>query len=315
MAPTRRYLEAAKIAAAQRGFQTSFNSIIAGIEDPIKALAMVVPSTAGEESYNWFEDVPGLRRWLDDRPLSKLAAQNMTIENLDYASGLEVDKNDIMDDKLRMIQPRIAMLAQKAGLHASYLIGQWLLNGFDGTILTDSDGLSFDGEFFFSASHPYGKGLSYDNADTAALTHNAYFAARSNMASYVDTTGKYGLGIRGTTLVVGPSLERTALEILTTNLRNDGSNVQIDNVMKDSARVMISDALVGSYVNYWFLCDITKPIKPLIYQTRQEVIFEAADDPKSDDPFMRRRLKYGASARIGIGYGEPHYCYGSTGAG
>jgi phage major head subunit gpT-like protein len=311
----KRYLEAAQIAAAQRGFQTLFNSIIAGIEDPVKQLAMIVPSDANEEEYDWFEDIPGLRRWLDDRPLAKLAAKRMRIENLDYASGLEVDKNDIADDRLRMIQPRIAMLAQKAGLHASYLIGQWLLNGFDGTVLTDSDGKSFDGQYFFSAAHPYGKGLTYDNLETAALAHDSYFTARSNMASYVDTTGKYALGIRGTTLVVGPSLERTALEILESKVRSDGqtSSVQIDNVMAGTAKLLISDALVGSYVNYWFLCDLSKPIKPLIYQPRQEPIFEAADDPKSDDPFMRRRLKYGASARIGIGYGEPHYCYGSNG--
>jgi phage major head subunit gpT-like protein len=311
----KRYLQAAQIAAAQRGFQTVFNQQHDQIEDPVRALAMEVSSKAGEESYSWFGDVPGLQEWLDDRPMSKLRAEAMTIDNKDYASGLEVDKNDILDDKLKMVKPKIMTLGRKAALHPGLMIGKMLLNGFDGTVVAWSDGKSYDGLYFFSATHLDAPGAAtYNNISTAALAHDSYFEARAVMGSYLDEGAEFGLGIVPSTLVVGPTLERTALEIVGTNQRNDGANVQIENVMKNTAKVMISPALVGSFANYWFLTDLTQPIKPLIYQKREAAIFEAADDPKSNDVFMKKVLKYGASARYGFGYGDPHFCYGSDGS-
>jgi phage major head subunit gpT-like protein len=310
---SKRYLQAAQIAAAQRGFQTMFNRELDLVEDPVRQLAMEVSSKAGEEQYNWFGDVPGLQQWLDDRPLAKLRAEAMTIENLDYATGLEVDKNDILDDRLAMVKPKIMTMGRKAGMHPGLMLGRMLLNGFDGTVVSWSSGLSYDGLFFFSASHVDGASATYSNLGTAALAHDSYFTARAVMGSYLDEGGEYSRGIVPNVLVVGPTLERTALEIVGTEHRNDGSNVQIENVMRETARVMISPALVGSYANYWFLCDLTAPIKPLIYQKRESATFQSADDPKSNDVFMRKVLKYGVDARYGFGYGDPHYAWGSDG--
>lgn len=310
-----RYLQAAQIAAAQRGFQTVFNSVHSQVEDPAVKLAMEVSSQAGSEEYDWFDDVPGMQRWKDSRPLSKLQAAAMTIVNNDHGVGIEVHKNDILDDKLQKIRPKIQKLAIKAKLYPGLMLGRMLLNGFDGSVVADSDGKSFDGVQFFSASHPAGVGSSntYDNLDTAALSHDSYFAARAAMGSYLDEGGEYSLGIVPTTLVVGPTLERTALEIVGAKSRNDGANVLIDNVMSATASVLISPALIGSYANYWFLCDLSSPMKPLIFQKRQDVVFSAAADPSSESVWLKKKLLYGVDARYGFGYGDPHTAYGSDG--
>lgn len=312
--PGPRYLQAAKIEAANRGFQAAFNSVHETTEDPLRVLAMEILSTSPSEEFDWFGDVPGLSRWRDDRPLSKLRAESMNVPNKDYASGLEVGKNDIADDKLGKIMPRIQTLAAKAKISPGQILGQMVLNGWAGGIVAESDGKSYDGKFFFSAAHTDGDSAAYSNIGTAGLGHDSYFAARVVMQSYMDESGLFNYMVDPDVLIVGPSLARTAKEIVEAENRAVGGSettTQIQNVQRGSARVLISPTFVGSYAAYWALADLRQAMRPLIFQIRQRVAFEAL--VTGDQVFMQKKLKYGADARWGFGYGDPHMLWGSNG--
>ncbi len=61
----------------------------------------------------------------------------------------------------------------------------------------------------------------------------------------------------------------------------------------------------------WFLLDMTKAIKPLIYQERRMPQFVAADDPKDTRVFMNKEFMYGVDYRAAAGFGLWNLAYAS----
>lgn len=61
----------------------------------------------------------------------------------------------------------------------------------------------------------------------------------------------------------------------------------------------------------WFLLDVSKPIKPFIYQPRKKYEFVSKDDPKDDNVFSLKQYVYGVDGRGNAGYGLWQLAYGS----
>ncbi|CAL4866725.1 hypothetical protein MMA231_00969 [Asticcacaulis sp. MM231] len=55
-------------------------------------------------------------------------------------------------------------------------------------------------------------------------------------------------------------------------------------------------------VQPWFLMDLSKPMKPILYQTRQEADFNMVTDPTDSHVFKTGEYLAGAEARGGAGY-------------
>ncbi len=54
----------------------------------------------------------------------------------------------------------------------------------------------------------------------------------------------------------------------------------------------------------WFLLDISRPLKPLVWQWRKQPEFISKVDPRtSDDVFMKNEFVYGVDLRAGMGFG------------
>jgi phage major head subunit gpT-like protein len=289
-------------------FSTAFAKALVAIEDPCRALAMEVQSSSAIESYNWLGSVPGLKEWLDDRKLSKLRAEGFYVANKDWSNGLRVDKNDINDDKLNLVLPRIQMLAQKAGLHYGQLISQYLLAGFGTTL-----GPCYDGQALFSGAHqddPTGPIQSNVTADPLSVA--AYVAARAAMRQFMDDE-RDALGIVPNWLIVGPTQEYLARQIVQANLIIDP--VSQSNVYAGTAQVLVTNAFSGAYANYWCLADLSTPFRPFLLQIREPITFTSVDQPEALHMFMHRQALYGAQGRHAAGYGLWQFIYGSTGIG
>lgn len=61
----------------------------------------------------------------------------------------------------------------------------------------------------------------------------------------------------------------------------------------------------------WYLLDVSKPIKPLIYQQRKAPVFVAQDDPQTESVFKRASYLYGVEARAAFGYAFWQLAYAS----
>ncbi len=307
-------LEQAKLQAAQIGFSAIFNNRLRVAEkEPVLDFAMRVPSTNAEEQFKFLGDLPFLREWVDDRHLSKLRAETITITNRDYATGVRVDRNDIMDDRLGLVMPKINMLADRARQHIADFMVRTLLNGFSpGTNFPETgDGLAYDGQFFFDTDHQDGDGPVQSNFFTTSLSATSYETARVKMLSLLDEQSQ-PLEIRPMALLVGPSNERTALEIVQAGVIGQ-AGAGVSNVFAGTAQVMVSQRLVGAFSEFWFLGDLSQPVKPLLWTDREAPRFDAQNTMQSDDAFMRREFKFGTSYRAGYGYGLWQFAHGSDG--
>lgn len=81
--------------------------------------------------------------------------------------------------------------------------------------------------------------------------------------------------------------------------RDDGSTITVSNMQAGSSTP-------------WFLLDLSKPVKPLIFQDRKKFEFVAKDDPNtSDDVFMRNEFLYGVYGRMAAGHAFWQLAFGS----
>jgi phage major head subunit gpT-like protein len=61
----------------------------------------------------------------------------------------------------------------------------------------------------------------------------------------------------------------------------------------------------------WYLLDVSKAIKPLIFQSRREVEFISKDKPDDEGVFMRKKYLYGVDRRDNAGFGLWQFAYAS----
>lgn len=79
------------------------------------------------------------------------------------------------------------------------------------------------------------------------------------------------------------------------NPKVDGSGVDVS-----VSNVIIDGAYAGQP---WFLLDVSRSLKPLIYQDRKKPQFVAMDNPNDEQVFTKKEFRYGVDLRANAGYG------------
>ena len=79
---------------------------------------------------------------------------------------------------------------------------------------------------------------------------------------------------------------------------------------KDGVSQSVSNSGGGSG-SPWFLMDVKKAIKPLIFQKRRDYRFIALDNPEDQNVFMKDEFLYGVDGRGNAGFGLWQLVYGS----
>lgn len=293
-------IDRALLEDAYTGFRATFDMALANANAITDRIAMRVQSDSPIETYNWFGPSPMMQEWIGDRVLSELRPYAMTIENKDWANGIRIHANDIRDDKLNMVMPRIRGLADMAARHQEKLVIDKLLAGFTTT--------GYDSQYFFDTDHLDGDGSAQSNKGTAALDATSYNAAFEAMLKLSDENGEPLALNAQPTLIVGPKLRSAARTLLEADTLS-GGGVNID---AGTADLIVSPRLVGTYDDYWFLV-FTGPggMKPLILQEKEAVEFVSQDDPGSEGYFNRKEFRYGANWRGNVGYGLWQLAYGA----
>ncbi len=294
--------------AARVGFHAAFlQSLEQKTDDPLSLLYTQVPSTKSLETYNWMGDLPAFEEWKADRKLAGTEGFKLSITNKKWSNGLKVKNDDFKDDALGLLPSQVAGLAMKAKRHRWDMMVQLLVNGFAGTAYPDvGNGLGYDGAFFFSDSHATG-----DNKATAALDATSLAAVELQLASMTTYDGNDPTDIYGTHLIVGPKLRVTAEKLMKQERLANGE----DNINKGKYQLMVSNRLRGTYDDYWFLADLSSPIKPLLFQMREEISTSAIigqDNNNSVPSFLNDELWFGAQARYNVAYFEHRLIVGSA---
>lgn len=273
-------------------------------EDPLMIFAEEMPSTAAVEEHFFLGDVPQFEEWKADRIMQTLMAHKFRIENKDWASGIPIHRNEISDDQMGKVRPRIAGLARRAARHKGDYMVKCLINGFTGTAYPETgDGLAFDGSLFFADDHALEGGPAQSNKLTSALSDTSLEAAELKLGELKTWDGKDPLDMTGTHLVVGKKLEKTALTLVgAATLINAGGTASGSNpYFLGKYQVVVSPRLTGAFDDYWFLADLGKPTKPFIFQDREPITTAAQTSWETSSMFKRGQMNFGAQARYGIG--------------
>lgn len=270
------------------------------------------PSAHREEHYLWMALIPRLKQWLGERVVRNVSARGYVLVNNDYELTLEVDKNVILDDRIGVFAPRIDMMGRQSRLWPNDVV----------VSVIQGNGLCFDGNAFFYASHPIDtddatKGTYANDFTTTALTSANYNSVRATMMAYQGEDQK-PLGITPNLLIVPPALEAAAKQILNTDFiapaaavgQNAASVVQ-GNVLKGTADILVIPEL-NNQPTQWYLADTTKPIMPFVWQLRQAPDFVQLTDATSEPVFNRRKFVYGVHARGQAGFSLPFLCARAT---
>ena len=81
-------------------------------------------------------------------------------------------------------------------------------------------------------------------------------------------------------------------------------------IQPDGSTVSISNMQAGAS-SAWFLMDLSRPLKPLIFQQRKKPNFAALNQETDVNVFMRKEYIYGIDCRDNAGFGFWQMAYGS----
>lgn len=287
------------------GFDLRFQGAVKAAQPLWQRLADEFPSMSREERHAWLDRIPKFREWVGERVIQNIAARFQTIVNKDYELTLEVDRNDILDDKIGLFNPKVDMMGQQAAYLPDDLIFAALAAATAQVV--------YDGQYFFDTDHPVNMddpaSATQSNSLSLALNSANYAAARAAMMSLKGADGR-SLNIVPNLLMVPPALEHTARQIVNADMIPQQltltgpayAGVGVSNVMKGTAEVLVAPELAGTDTT-WYLFDTTKPIKPFIYQNRQAPQFTFLNRPDSENLFFRKKFIFGVDARAAAGYG------------
>ena len=160
----------ANLTALFTGFDVIFQR---GFEKPpsyYERIATVVRSASRQTTYPWLGRTTKFREWLGGRVIQALEAHSYTIVNKDFEDTISISRNDIEDDNYGVYEPVIEQLGWDTKVHPDSL----LFSMIKSAVTTPTSVLAFDGQPFFSTTHPVGPlGAANDPRDTVAANVNS----------------------------------------------------------------------------------------------------------------------------------------------
>ncbi len=286
-----------------RDARSEFNMQLRAAQTFYQDWSTRIVSTRDQENYRWLGSVPQMREWGNGRVAKGLRPESYDVTNMKYEATLEVDRDEISDDQIGQIRPRIGELAVRAATHKDYLTALLLTSG------AAAGFVSYDGVTFFNAAHVSGASGNQTNLATGGLSGGAITVdlfkaalkgAIAAMQILKDDQGQpMGISMSGLTCVVHPAVYFTALEAVNATVISNTSNV-----MQGVARVASLPWLTNAAV--WYLLKTDGVIRPFIFQDREPIEFNQLAEG-SEEEFRREKYLYGVRARYRMAYGYWQY--------
>lgn len=280
-------------------------------------LATTVPSDTKSNTYGWKAMQTRLREWIGPRQAQNLSEHPYTLVNKKFEGTVELDRDDIEDDNLGIFSAMtIPDLGNAARKHPDQLLVTALVSN------TLAGPLAFDGKNLFANDHPtYAKAAftqTYDNLDLATeLDQAGVGKAWAAMCSYLGENGD-PLAVMPNALIVPPQLKRRALTVMqSTTYALPGSigtvgSATVDNALRGWMEVIVLPELAAN-PTVWYMADLSKPIKPFVYQERNKAELVARINPEDPKVFDLDKFTWGVRNRCNVGVSLPFLISKNTG--
>lgn len=291
----------ATLEALLKNFRAIYASAYKEYTSMYPELAMVVPSSTLVEDYAWLGRMPKMREWLDERTHQELAVYDWAIKNKDWELTLDVDRNDIEDDRLGIYTPMVQMMAAEAARHPDRLFFDLIDNG------SAAAALCFDGKSFFDTLHPTPgaeSSTTYDNIGSLSFTRDHLVTTIGLMTKFVDAQGE-PLEVYPTHLIVHPDNAFAAQEIIASaNIIIAGTAGSVTergnkNVLEGILKIIVTPRIDAAH---WYLLDCSRPIRPFAFQMRRAPETVNTGVVANPNYFERKKFAHGVDARYNAGY-------------
>lgn len=293
--------------AALDAIFTTFSGIYNSVYEKTPAwserVSTMIPSTQRENTYAFLARIPKMREWLGPRVIANAAAHDYTLRNKKFELTVEVKREDVVDNQLGLYSSMLVpQMADQNKKWPDQLMKKVIQLGTDAT-----QGLGFDRVPFFSTTHPtafhkVGSPTQSNNFTATALTAANYAITRQKMMIFNGDDGE-PLNVMPNLLVVPPQLETTGKEILlSTTVPNAGGTASQTNIQQGTADLLVLPEL-GNEASTWYLMDVSKPLKPFIFQMRETPDLVSRTDPNDPRVFEMDTWVFGSKARGNAGYG------------
>jgi phage major head subunit gpT-like protein len=263
-------------------------------------VAMNNPSSGAAEDYPWVGAMPIVREWLGEVTAEEIQDYDYVIKNRDYVASVIISQNHIDDDQTGVLSTLSQQLARRILRHPEKLISDAIINGDSLT--------AYDGVAFFSNVSGARKidNILAGTGITLSTMEADLAKAVAAMAKFTDDKGEV-LGIRGDTIVCPIAMEpnfRRLVQSIADPTATGGTNTF--NPYNGRFTVIGDPRLDADDANDWYLFATNEPVKPFIFQNRQNA--ETLMDRK---PGTKQWI-FSANYRGAVGYGLPHLAVKTT---
>lgn len=293
----------ANLADLYKSLKVIFVDAIQGAKPQWDQVAMRVSSSGAVNIYHWLAALPGMREFIGEATIQNAGGNKWSVANRKFESTIGIKREDIERDQIGFYNPLMASLGIAGAEHPDELIADLLLNGFSK--------LDYTGLAFFAANKPHNpddsKSGKFSNVGTKKLAASSYAAAKAQLKSVKNGAGRpMGLG-RKLQLIVSPTNEDAAKEILKAERNAAGAT----NIQRDSAELVVMNRLGDSLA--WFIQEAGLPFRPIIFQ--EEVALKLNTLNSVDDSYvlLKDEFLFQAYARHNASYGLSQLIWGSDG--
>ncbi|TAL29011.1 MAG: hypothetical protein EPN98_21450 [Phenylobacterium sp.] len=272
--------------------------------------AEFVPSSTETTIHNWIAQMADMEEWVGEKTVRAIKARAYPITNKPFHHTYEVDRDKIADDQAGVYARAPEMQAEAGARWPEAVVTKQLLSGLTA--------VGYDGQPFFDANHPVdiddpSLGV-YSNYNTGStLTATTYATAKAQMRSFKGEAG-ISLQLQPTILMVGPTLEKTAKEIVqATNITIPVRNVAgteivaaaaATNVWQGDTTLIVNERLIDDTAGAWYMFS-TNRVKPLAFQQREAVHRIPLVNPSDPNVFNMRKFVFSIEARGAGGFTLP----------
>ncbi len=294
-------VDSAKLAEAKTKFDFLFQQgATKKPENGITSLATYANSTGDKSKYPLVGALKRFSKWVGERVYQDFARYAYELKNVTFDNSVEIGLDAFADDQYDGYSMLFSALGEQAAFWPQDLLVDALIAG--------ETEKCWDDQPFFSANH---KLEPSDQSNTvfpnlftgSALSASTFQAVRASMRKVgVGTTSRDNRSVGfGTNLVLacGPDLQATAESIVDAQYLAGGAT----NVNYKKASILILNEL-GSSTD-WYLAEVGKALKPLLFQTRQAPNL-VAPSPNDASVKEKRLLRWMGDARGAAGYTLPH---------
>jgi len=305
-------------AAINRAFQEVRSDVFKAMDDVEKfwpAFATEIPSRSRSTLHAWIANQASVREWVGPRIARSMGTRTWEVLNKKYELTFEFERDQIEDDLEGLGESAVSQarqLGSKFAKHEDKLIAATLEAGISSEC--------YDGQYFFDTDHPIdpdgiGSSSTFDNDRALALSHANFRTVRTAMLANKQEDGSPLILPGGLTLVVPPTLEMEAKQIVEVDSLTPaaayglfGAGGVSKNPLVGMAKVLMNPYLTDE--TRWYVLATGEFIKPLMLQRRRPLEI-AETDETSDLFFNEEKFQVGGSARYNASYTLPQLAFTS----